>query len=224
MSAGLPLLRLMQLVSPALPIGMYSYSQGQEKAVEDGWLADEAALAEWLEGLLEACLARTDLPVLARLYDAWKEDDGERVAHWSAILGACRETEELRLEDRQTGQALARVLGGLGVTRAEDWIRHPQACLATLFALAGVTWSISRADVLTGYGWGWLENQVLCAIKLVPLGQTAGQRLLIRIAARIPQAVAQAANLSDEEIGGSSPLLAIAGSRHAFQYSRLFRS
>jgi urease accessory protein len=123
-TVGLPLLRLLQLVSPALPIGMYSYSQGQEKAVEDGWLNDEAAVAEWLEGLLECCIARTDVPVLARLYGAWADEDEARVARWSAYLRACRETEELRLEDRQTGQALARVLGGLGIAQADAWLSN----------------------------------------------------------------------------------------------------
>jgi urease accessory protein len=98
------------------------------------------------------------------------------------------------------------------------------ASLATLFALAGVSWRIPRSDLLAGYCWGWLENQVLCAIKLVPLGQGAGQRLLAKVSKHIPSAVEAGLLLDDEEIGGSSPLLAITSSRHQFQYSRLFRS
>ena len=221
---NLSLLRLMQLVSPALPIGMYSYSQGLEKAVEDGWLSDEAAVEEWLEGLLERCLTRTDGPVLARLYDAWEHNDCAQVLHWSRFLVACRETDELRSEDRQTGQALARVLAGLDTPQAGAWLHHPSASLATLFSLAGVRWQIKKPDLLSGYCWAWLENQVLCAVKLVPLGQAAGQRLLANLAKRIPAAINAGLLLEDGEIGGSSPMLGLASSRHEAQYSRLFRS
>lgn len=217
-------LRLLQLVSAALPIGMYSYSQGLEKAVEDGWLNDERQVEDWLDGLLHQGLARADAPLLARLYDAWHAGDPDRVLAWSRWLVACRETAELRFEDRQTGQALARLLAGLGIAEAEPWVHHPDTCLATSFGLAGTWFGIARPDLLSGYCWSWLENQVLCAMKLVPLGQLAGQRLLLRLAAQIPAVVADSLALGDEDIGGASPALAIASSRHEFQYSRLFRS
>lgn len=223
-TTGLPHLRLLQLVSPTLPIGMYSYSQGQEKAVEDGWLADEVSVAKWLEGLPEYCIARTDVPILARLYDAWTVEDDAQVARWSAYLCACRETEELRIEDRQTGQTLARVLGGLGIAQANAWLYRPNASFATLFAMAGVSWHIPRSDLLAGYCWGWLENQVLSAVKVVLLGQAAGQRLLAEVSECIPSAVEAGLLLDDDAIGGSSPLLAIVSGRHQIQYSRLFRS
>jgi urease accessory protein len=223
-SRSLPLIKLLQLVSPALPIGMYSYSQGMEKAVDDGWLPDETAVLEWLDGLLLRSLGRTDLPVLARLYAAWSAHDDDGVQRWSGLLRACRETDELRQEDLHVGQALARVLSGLGMSEAECWIRKPHASLATLFSLAGVRWSIDREDLMAGYAWGWLENQALCAIKLVPLGQSAGQRLLSELAARIPDTVSAALAVADEDIGGSSPSLGIVSSRHEVQYSRLFRS
>lgn len=220
----LALLRLLQLVSPALPIGMYSYSQGMETAVEEGWLPDAEAAGEWLEGLLLNNLARTDAPVLARLYDALATGMTEHALIWSRHLLTCRETAELRLEDQQTGHALARVLAGLDVPGAAAWIRHPDASLALLFALAGVSWRIGKADLVAGYCWGWVENQVLCAVKLIPLGQAAGQGLLARLAGRIPDAAELALSLPDDEVGGSSPALAIASSRHEIQYSRLFRS
>jgi len=224
MVTNLSLLRLLQLVSPGLPIGMYSYSQGLESAVNDGWIVTADDAGAWLNGLLAEGLARVDAPVLACLYDAWQQDDHHAVDHWSQTLIACRETAELRSEDRQTGQALARLLDKLEITEAQAWLRRPDATLATLFSLAAVRWQITKTDAIAGYLWGWLENQVLCAVKLVPLGQVAGQKLLMQLAAQLPELVQQAITISDDEIGGSVFGLALASSRHEMQYSRLFRS
>jgi len=224
MVTNLSLLRLLQLVSPGLPIGMYSYSQGMESAVNDGWIVTADDAGNWLNGLLSEGLARVDAPVLARLYDAWQHDDHYAVDHWSQTLIACRETAELRSEDRQTGQALARLLEKLEIPEAQAWLRRPDATLATLFSLAAVRWQITKTDAIAGYLWGWLENQVLCAVKLVPLGQVAGQKLLMQLAAQLPELVQQAITISDDEIGGSVFGLALASSRHEMQYSRLFRS
>lgn len=224
MITDLPLLRLLQLVSPTLPIGMYSYSQGFERAVDDGWIGSEAETGVWISGVLERCVARVDLPIVARLHDAWVAGDQAAVDSWTATLVACRETAELRDEDRQTGQALARLIEALGLGDAQTWTRRPDATLATLFSLAAARWGIARRETVTGYLWSWLENQVLCAVKLVPLGQVAGQRLLRDLAAGLPARVEEALTLSDEEIGGSVFAFALASSRHEMQYSRLFRS
>jgi len=224
MVTNLSLLRLLQLVSPGLPIGMYSYSQGLESAVNDGWIVTADDAGAWLYGLLATGLARVDAPILARLYNAWQQDDHHAVDHWSQTLIACRETAELRSEDRQTGQALARLLDKLDITEAQTWLRRPDATLATLFSLAAVRWQITKTDAIVGYLWGWLENQVLCAVKLVPLGQVAGQKLLMQLAAELPELVQQAITICDDEIGGSVFGLALASSRHEMQYSRLFRS
>jgi urease accessory protein len=130
----------------------------------------------------------------------------------------------LRAEDRQTGQALARLLVNLELPEAETWQKRPDATLATLFALAATRWQISKTDAVTGYLWGWLENQVLCAVKLVPLGQVAGQKLLKSLAGELPALTDQALQLTDAEIGGSCFGWTLASSRHEMQYSRLFRS
>jgi urease accessory protein len=224
MITDLPLLRLLQLVSPTLPIGMYSYSQGFERAVDDGWIRSEADAGEWIRGVLERCVSRVDLPILARLHEAWLAGDQAAVDRWTSTLVACRETAELRDEDRQTGQALARLIQALGLGDAQTWTRRPDATLATLFSLTAARWGIARRETVTGYLWSWLENQVLCAVKLVPLGQVAGQRLLQDLAAGLPARVEEALTLSDEEIGGSVFAFALASSRHEMQYSRLFRS
>ena len=224
MVTDLGLLRLLQLVSPSLPVGMYSYSQGMEQAVENGWIKDEAQTQAWLAGVLRHGLGCLDAPLLVRLYEAWAVDNIDAVEHWSMELTAMRETAELRAEDRQTGQALARLLDGLGVEQAKAWSRHPHASFATLFALAAVEWGVPKSQAVTGYVWSWLENQALCAVKLVPLGQLAGQRLLHELAREIPGLVNAALDLPDDEIGSSSFALSLASSRHERQYSRLFRS
>ena len=224
MVTDLALLRLLQLVSPGWPIGMYSYSQGLELAIQDGWLATVNDVELWLQGILNQCLAKVDVPILARLYDAWQVKDLAQVDYWTGFLYASRETVELRLEDRQTGQALARLLLQLDIQEAEAWFRVPNATLATLYSLAAVHWQIDKNTALLGYLWSWLENQVLCAVKLVPLGQVAGQQLLKNCANVLPVIVEQALTVSDSQIGGGAFGLALASSRHEQQYSRLFRS
>jgi urease accessory protein len=176
MVTDLVLLRLLQLVSPGLPIGMYCYSQGLERVIDDGWISNAAETGEWISGLMHSCMARIDLPILARFYDSWESGNVEKVDYWSRTLIACRETAELRAEDRQTGQALARLLDSLAIAEMQPWIRKPEATLATIFAYAAVNWGIPRRETAIGYLWSWLENQVLCAVKLVPLGQVAGGR------------------------------------------------
>ena len=224
MVTDLVLLRLLQLISPSLPIGMYCYSQGLERAVDDGWISNADDAGEWIGGLMDSCLMRIDLPILVRLYDAWECGNVERVVYWSRTLLACRETTELRAEDRQTGQALARLLDSLAISNMQPWIRKPEATLATVFSFAAVNWGIPKRETAIGYLWSWLENQVLCAVKLVPLGQVAGQRLLFDLAGKVPAIVDDALCLADIDIGGSAFGLALASSRHEMQYSRLFRS
>ncbi|MET0656789.1 MAG: urease accessory protein UreF [Steroidobacteraceae bacterium] len=223
------LLRLLQLASPALPIGAFHFSQGLEHAVHAGWVRDEESAREWIAGVACAGLATLDLPVLARLHDAWSQDSAGEVSRWSALLIASRETEELRAEDRHLGAALAKLLGEfelsasrrslLGQLRAERTTAY-----ATSFALAAVHWGISPDQAMTTYAWTWVENQTLAAVKLVPLGQTAGQRILHTVAARIPALLQQAAATSDDDIGIATVRLAVGSALHETQYSRLFRS
>lgn len=222
---GLPLLRLMHLVSPALPIGAFAYSQGLEGAVERGWIKDEHELLAWLCGLLRHPLRHQDAPALLRLHAAWDADDLDAVARWNAWLYACRETRELRAEDQHLGHALARLLAGLGVAGAEPWCAGgTRACFATLFALAAVRWQVAPQAAAQGYLWAWAENQVTAATRLLPLGQSATQRILAALLPEIAACAAAAGALPDDELGASAPGLALASAGHETQYSRLFRS
>jgi urease accessory protein len=225
LAAG-PLLRLLHLCSPTLPIGAFAYSQGLEPATTAGWVHDEDSARQWIVGLVETQLAHLDLAILARLYAAWGEDEGEApaVAVWSAYLLASRPSSELQMEERHLGGALARVLAGLGLPEAAAWTTRPDVTYPTMFALAARRWNVPLAAAAQGFAFAWAEAQVSAAVRLVPLGQSAGQRILSSAAAVIPGAVARALSLSADEIGAASPRLAIASAWHETQYSRLFRS
>ncbi len=217
-------LRLWQLISPALPVGAYAYSQGLEYAVSEGWVTDEASALEWVEGVAAHSIMTLDLPVMQRMYHAWQCDDEVRVIHWSRFLAASRESSEILAEDNHLGKSLARLLGDLEVGRAEAWRFKQEVNFPAMFALATTHWQIELEQALAGYLWAWCENQVAAAIKIVPLGQTAGQRLLSALILNIPGWIAQAMAIEDEAIGVLCPGVAIASARHETQYSRLFRS
>jgi urease accessory protein len=219
----LALVRLLHLVSPALPVGAYAYSQGLEYANHAGWVDEEATTLAWLEGLAEFGVGTLDLPILKRLHAAWSAADERAVRHWNAQLLAARETSELRAEELHLGRSLARVLMELEIPEAGEWLGG-SAAYATLFGLAAVRWQIETGDALRGYLWSWCENQVLAALKLVPLGQSAGQRLLHRLSAAVPRIIERAAGLADEDIGVGTVSQVQASARHESQYTRLFRS
>jgi urease accessory protein len=224
MTRSLAMLRLCQLVSPALPVGAYNFSQGLEYAVDRGWVQDEAGCHAWISGLATYAVGTLDLPLLLRLHRAWIVGDLSEVHRWSQRLIAARETAELRAEERHLGRALAKVLVELQIDAAADWTRRDDASYAALFALAAARGGIDPVDMAQGYLWAWSENQTLTAVKLLPLGQSAGQRVLNRLLLEMPAIVTRALALQDEDIGVSAPLQAMASAWHETQYSRLFRS
>jgi urease accessory protein len=212
-------LKLWQLISPALPVGAYSYSQGLEYLHFEGRVADERTALEWLDELLMHGVARLDLPILERVHRAWAARDEVAVRRWSRALESRRETAELRFEDMAMGGALTQLLASLGIAVPER--RLP---FASAFAVAAASWSVPSEDACAGYAWAWCEAQVAAAVKLIPLGHTAGQRMLLKLGERIPAAVGAAAACRDDEIGSAMPGLAIASALHETQYTRLFRS
>jgi urease accessory protein len=221
---GLSLIRLLQIVSPTLPIGAFAYSQGLEQAVTAGWVTGEAEATAWVLGLLGSSLATLDLPVLARLTSAWNADDRAAVTRWSGWLVACRPTREARAEDRQLGAALARTLAAIGLEDAVDWTGRVDVTHAAMFALATARFAIPTPAALGGYAFSWAEALTSAAVRLVPLGQNAGQRLLVAVGDAIPRLVPLALALADDDLGAAAPGQAIASALHETLYSRLFRS
>ena len=192
------LIRLMRLASPSLPVGGFSYSEGLEAAVEHGLVAEA-----WQRG---------DLDAIAELND------------WQIVS---REARELRQQSEQMGRSLA------------QWLRHldpPEPRLAALealtpapswpvaFALAGVATGAPVRAIALAFAAGWAEAMVQAALKAVPLGQSAGQRVLAGLGREIPAAVETALGIDLAALQAFTPMLAILASRHEVQYSRLFRS
>ncbi|MDH0647644.1 urease accessory protein UreF [Pseudomonas sp. GD03858] len=224
MSSDLALLRLLQLVSPGLPVGGFTYSQGLEWAVEAGWVRDAKGFAAWQREQLHDTLGHLDWPLLARLYRACQVGDADAFAHWSRFLLANRETAELRLEERQRGSALARLLDGWQVGQAPAWRASLELSQLGGMAWLAAHWSIPLRQLALGHGFAWLEGAVMAGVKLVPFGQQAAQTLLRDLGEELPSVLDHALTLDDDQLGGGLPLLAIASSRHETQYTRLFRS
>ena len=220
------LLQLIWLASPALPVGGFSYSEVLEAAVERAGVATESIASDWLTDQLHLTLARGDLAVIAQAVPAWREADLARIKQLNDWVLQTRETSELRLQAEQMGRSLL------------DWLRnddganpaHIDACARmqptypVAFALAASQTAAGVHDCMLAYAFGWAENMVQAAIKSVPLGQSAGQRILSNLTAEIPAAVDHALSLTDDTRQAFSPMLAILSGQHEVQYSRLFRS
>jgi urease accessory protein len=221
-------LQLMWLASPALPVGGFSYSEGLEAAVEAGLVRDEAGATAWLADQLHLTLARADLPALAAACKGWSRHDVSEIDAANRWLHHTRETAELRLQAEQMGRSLL------------DWLKNsPHAAdprittLAALepaplwpvsFALAATLAQATPDDTLLAFAWGWAENMAQAAMKAVPLGQAAAQRMLQALARDIPAVVQTALVLPTEQRQAFTPMLAILSAQHETQYSRLFRS
>ncbi|WP_439106939.1 urease accessory protein UreF [Congregibacter sp.] len=214
-------LHLLHLSSPALPIGAYAYSQGLEYAIEAQWLEGDA-LTSWLKDGLMLGIAQLDLPVLLRSLHAIQCGNTEALNLWNNRLLASRETEELLLEDQQVGAALWRLLNTLNTPNMPSLTQRPAYAVA--FAIACHCWKIDAGSALQGFAYSWLENQVTAATKLVPLGQSAAQTMLVELLADVPVACEHARSVEDCDIGLSLPGLAMASCRHERQHTRLFRS
>ena len=215
------LLRILHLASPALPIGAFHFSQGLEYAVEAGWVTDEPSSLAWITGIAQQAIGTLDLPVLLRLHRACNRGDEDGLRCWSRFLLAARETQELRAEDRHMGSALARILRELGAAGSSS---NQTPGYAEMFAIACVHWRIPEHEALQAYAWTWAENQVLCAIKLVPLGQSAGQRMLHALVPTLEGIATRAVAIDDEEIGACALMQGLSSARHESQYTRLFKS
>jgi len=216
--------RLWQLMSPAFPVGMFSWSAGMEYAVEVGWVTDKKQACLWLEQQLDYNLRNLDVPLMARFYFAWSANDNKTLIEWSEFLYAIREAKENVEEDLQLGKTMSRVLIELKMPEAVKWKDYTKLNYLLMYTLACAHWQIDLKQAIQAYLWSWAENQVSAAIKLVPLGHLAGQSILSELMPKFDEVVDKGMKLQDEEIGTSLPALAIASALHEQQYSRMFRS
>jgi urease accessory protein len=229
LSAG-ALIELIRLASPALPVGGFSYSEGLEAAVDAGLLTDEGAVARWLLDQLHLALARSDLPAAAQAFIAWRAGDLARVTALNAWVAQTRESRELAAQSQQMGRSLLEWLRRRDNAASSEAdlqaaaALHPAPMWPLVFALAASRSAAPLRESMLAFAAGWCDNMVAAAIKAVPLGQVAGQRLLDTLAAQIPAVVDAALQLSDDARQAFAPMLAVLSARHEVQYSRLFRS
>jgi urease accessory protein len=225
--SGAALLELMRLASPSLPVGGFSYSEGLESAVDAGLVTNEADAQRWLVDQFHLGLGRADLAVVARAIAAWRRPDEARIAELNAWFQATRESSELRLQTDQTGRSLAQWLKLRGTDQPRLRFLESLAPAPTwpiAFALAAADIGAEPRDVLVAFAGGWAENMTQAAIRSVPLGQSAAQRILSALAAEIPAVVDAALLVGMAEMQAFTPMLAILSAQHETQYSRLFRS
>lgn len=224
----LALCRLLQLASPALPVGAYTYSQGLEWAVESGVVHDEASAGRWIADLLQHGIGRYEAPLVAALMTAWAARDHAEIECLNSEFLASRESAELRAETAQMGFSMRRLLGDLRDDKLADVASLvetlPEVAFPTVWSGLAAAWQIAPQAAVTAYLWSWAENQVMAALKAVPLGQAAGQRLLAELGGAIPSAAVDAKNRPKSQWSNFTPAFAIACARHETQYSRLFRS
>ena len=221
------LLQLMWLASPALPVGGFSYSEGLESAVDAGRVTGEAQAAAWLRDQLHLALARADLALAAKAFGAWQRHDLADVVALNDWVRQTREGSEMRLQAEQMGRSLVEWLKNRGSADpriAQLAALKPAPTWPVAFALAAVQTGAPLREALLSFAFGWAENMVQAALKAVPLGQSAGQRVLASLADAIPDAVDRAIRTPHGERQAFAPMLAILSARHEAQYSRLFRS
>lgn len=221
------LLHLLQLASPSLPIGAYSYSQGLEAALERSLVKDEASARTWIIDTLHQVVARFEAPILWRLLAAFAARDAEAIAVWNERFLAARDTAEFRAETIQMGYSLTKLVADLKIDDGGLLAllqQQAEVPLPTALAYAAVALQIPPEAALLGMLFTWAENQVLVCVKSVPLGQVSGQRLLLSLRAELEAAALCAQQLHDDELSNWSPGLSLLSMQHEVQYSRLYRS
>ncbi|RXJ74123.1 urease accessory protein UreF [Veronia nyctiphanis] len=218
--------RLFQLISPSLPVGAFSYSQGLEYAIELGWVKNVEQFNDWMVSMIEDSLVTLELPILRRMYHAFSEGDLDQISELNRLFYANRETAELRAEEKARGKAMARLLQKLGMNPSSDSRQSELLSQNSLvgFAYACHHWHIDEDKMCSGYLWSWLENATMAGIKLIPLGQSDGQKLMLALNESMSDAIDSSKQVIDEDIGSYTPAQVLASSKHETQYTRLFRS
>jgi len=219
--------RLLQLASQAFPVGGYSHSQGLESAIARGVVRDEASTRQWIADVLHFSMGSYELPALHALGAAWRRRDHEALQRLNQQFLATRESAELRAATVQMGfsmRSLLHVLPGLDACLVPTLDALEEPSLPCVWSGLAAAWSIPAADASIAYVWTWAENQVLVAMKSVPIGQSAGQRILLALGNDIAALAERPLPMTADSWSNFAPGLAILSCQHETQYSRLFRS
>jgi len=221
------LLKLLQLSNSALPLGAYNYSEGLETAITQHQIQGEDSLGQWLKNDLSHGAIRLETALMLRGYRCWLQEDLEGLQRWNQWGSAVKETHELREQSWQMGNTLTRLLLAL------ESDSHLSASLtavgkpcnyAIALGIAAAYWQIGEFPAILGYLHSWATNLINVGVKLIPLGQTAGQGVLLQLHPSIESAASEILHLPDDELYTCSWGLGLASMRHETLYTRLFRS
>ena len=224
------LYRLLGWLSPAFPVGAYSYSHGIEYAVEAGLVQDAVALSEWVAGIVENGAGGIDAVLFCAAWRAARESDDALLDHVCELADAWRPTAETALESSAQGVAFVKALrAAWPEERLERWLerlreidRPPAYAVAVAVATAFA--GIALRSALTAYLHAMAANLVSAAVRLIPLGQSDGQRALAELEAVVHRSVEAAIEKPLEDMGGSAVIVDWTSMRHETQFTRLFRS
>lgn len=217
------LFRLLTWLSPNYPVGAFSYSHGLEYLVEDGRVADEAALTAWVTTVLLNGTGRIDGVLFREAWTATRASDWDRLADVAETGAAFQATAEFALETRAQGDAFIRATLAAWPAEALDRIADG-AVYPVAVGVACAAHAIPLDAALHAYFHAFASNLVSAGVRLIPLGQTAGQRTIAALAGPVAAARTSALNIPFEDIGTATPVLDLASMLHETQYTRLFRS
>jgi urease accessory protein len=210
-----PLLHLLAWLSPAFPTGGFAYSHGLEWAVEAGDIKDAHTLVAWLTDVLARGAGRSDTIVLRHAHR--HASDPDAVREIAALALASAPSRERRDEALNQGRAFALAV--------EPWAAVPvDVPYAVAVGVAAAGRNIPEDDTAFGYLQGFATNLISAAVRLVPLGQTAGLRVLAALEPVILATASETRTATLDDVGGCSFRSDLAAMRHETQYTRLFRS
>ena len=219
--------RLLQMTSQAFPIGGYSHSYGLEAAIHSGSVHDEQSLRQWIADVLRFSMGTYEIPVQCDMGRAWNARDCIALSRLNLEFLGSRESAELRSATVQMGfsmRKLLAVLPGLPEFLSNTLQSMEEPSLPCVWSGAAWAWAVPPPESTAAYLWSWAENQVLVAMKSVPIGQSSGQRVLLEIGETIARLAERAVSCDEDLRSNFAPGLAILCSQHETQYSRLFRS
>lgn len=222
------LLFLLQLCNSSLPLGAFSYSEGLETLVEKQLINNDNTLKKWLINELKFGSIRIETAIMLRGFNSFINNDVDNLIYWNNWLSANRETLELRQQSWQMGKSLMRLIKALepenNLIINYSLSLRENCNYAIAFGIVAANWHIRLENAILGYLHNWVNNLINAGIKLIPLGQTKGQKILLEINNYLVNISQEILNLDDDDLVCCSWGLSLASMQHETQYSRLFRS
>jgi urease accessory protein len=226
----LALLRLQSWLSPAFPIGSYSYSHALEWAVEVGHVVDRRTLVDWLEAGLRYGSGRNEAIFFRVAWRSTIDEDRPRLFEIAELAAAFRGTSEFALESSQQGAACLAVLRRVWPDRILDWLsdilreHRVQPSLAVALGVCSARQGIPASLAVPVFLQSYLANLVTAGVRLIPLGQTEGQLAIAELEDAVLAASAKNQEATIEDVWSAAFMVDLCSAMHETQYTRLFRS